>query len=161
KPIDGARNTIAAPIMGKGYIDIQIKREEAARYGISIEDVQSEIETALAGRAVTFTVEKRERFPVRIRYARASRDDEESIRRLLISPRGMNGQSAGMDSAGMSSAGRGAKGTSAGRNRENVSALSTTGAGLSHTAPSAHAAGQQPPIPLSAVAVGRVVEGPA
>jgi len=51
--------------------------------------VGDEIEVALAGRAVTFTVEKRERFPVRIRYARANRKDEESIRRLLISPSGM------------------------------------------------------------------------
>src|SRR5213076_2307183 len=48
KPLNGAREVVATPIMGKGYIDIQIHREEAARYGISIEDVQSEIETALA-----------------------------------------------------------------------------------------------------------------
>ena len=38
----------------------------------------------MAGRAVTFTVEKRDRFPVRIRYARSDRQDEESIRRLLV-----------------------------------------------------------------------------
>src|SRR5256885_3054155 len=110
KPINGARDTIASPIMGKGYVDIQIKREEAARYGITIEDVQNEIETALAGRAVTFTVEKRERFPVRIRYARASREDEESIRRLLINPQGMSGATAGMGSSGMGSSGMGSSG---------------------------------------------------
>ena len=44
----------------------------------------------MAGRAVTYTVEKRDRFPVRIRYARANREDEESIRRLLISANGMS-----------------------------------------------------------------------
>ena len=44
--------------------------KRAARYGISVEDIQNEIEVALAGRAVTYTVEKRDRFPVRIRYAR-------------------------------------------------------------------------------------------
>ena len=86
---------IAAPIMGKGYLEIDIDREKAARYGISVEDMQNEIEIALAGRAVTYTVEKRDRFPVRIRYARASREDEESIRRLLISPAGMSAASAG------------------------------------------------------------------
>src|SRR4029079_11581734 len=86
KPMNGARDTIAAPIMGKGYLQIDINREAAARYGISVEDIKNEIEVALAGRAVTFTVEKRERFPVRIRYARAQREDEESIRRLLVSP---------------------------------------------------------------------------
>jgi Cu/Ag efflux pump CusA len=160
KPINGARDTIASPIMGKGYVDIQIKREEAARYGISIEDVQNEIETALAGRAVTFTVEKRDRFPVRIRYARASREDEDSIRRLLISPQGMSVASAGMGSSGMGSPGMGSgKGRSA-KPRGDLS-LSTTAVSTSHGGPSPHAAGQQPLIPLSAVADVRIVEGPA
>jgi Cu(I)/Ag(I) efflux system membrane protein CusA/SilA len=120
--------------MGKGYIDIQIKREEAARYGITVEDIQNEIEIALGGRPVTFTVEKRERFPVRIRYARASREDEESIRRLLISPQSMSGDKGQMTS---------------------VMALSP------HSARSAHGTVQRPLIPLSAVADVRVTEGPA
>ena len=84
KPISGSRDVIAAPFMGKGYVQIDIDRQRAARYGISIDDIQNEIEVALAGRAVTFTVEKRDRFPVRIRYSRSERNDEESIRRLLI-----------------------------------------------------------------------------
>ena len=70
KPINGARDVIAAPIMGKGYLQIDIDRKAAARYGIIVEDIQNEIEVALAGRAVTYTVENRDRFPVRIRYAR-------------------------------------------------------------------------------------------
>jgi len=41
KPINGARDTIAAPIMGKGYVEIDINREQAARYGISVEDIQA------------------------------------------------------------------------------------------------------------------------
>ena len=69
--------------MGKGYLEIDIDREQAARYGISVEDVQTEIEMALGGRVVTYTVEKRDRFPVRVRYARASREDEEAVKRLL------------------------------------------------------------------------------
>ena len=80
KPINGARDAIASPIMGKGYLQIDIDRKAAARYGISVEDIQNEIEVALAGRAVTYTVEKRDRFPVRIRYARSEREDEQSIR---------------------------------------------------------------------------------
>ena len=95
KPIHGARSVIAAPIRGKGYVQIDINRENAARYGISVEDIQNEIEVALAGRAVTFTVEKRDRFPVRIRYARADRSDEESIRRLLVSPGNMASSAGG------------------------------------------------------------------
>jgi Cu(I)/Ag(I) efflux system membrane protein CusA/SilA len=150
KPINGARDTIASPIMGKGYIDIQIKREEAARYGISVEDVQNEIETALAGRAVTFTVEKRDRFPVRVRYARASREDEDSIRRLLVSPQGMSKTAGPMA----------ADGTSAPMaNNSRNTAFTTTGA-QSHFATSSHAS-TKPLIPLSAVADVRIVEGPA
>ena len=47
KPISGVRDVIAAPIMGKGYVQIDIDRNEAARYGISVEDIQNEIEVAL------------------------------------------------------------------------------------------------------------------
>ncbi len=151
KPINGARDTIAAPIMGKGYIDIQIKREEAARYGISVEDVQNEIETALAGRAVTFTVEKRDRFPVRVRYARVNREDEESIRRLLISPQGMSAVSATVTEGSMSPP---AAGTG--------SAMSTAqDSGGPHSVTPPHSSRQTPLIPLSAVADVRIVEGPA
>src|SRR5205085_9478606 len=88
KPVRGARDVVAAPIMGKGYVEVTIDRLKAAQLGVSVEDVQTEIETALGGRVVTYTVENRERFPVRVRYARASREDEESVRRLLI-PAGM------------------------------------------------------------------------
>ncbi len=102
KPIHGARSVIAAPIRGKGYVQIDINRENAARYGISVEDIQNEIEVALAGRAVTFTVEKRDRFPVRIRYARADRTDEESIRSLLVSSGNMasSANNSGMTTPG-------------------------------------------------------------
>jgi Cu(I)/Ag(I) efflux system membrane protein CusA/SilA len=143
KPVPGAKDVVAAPIMGKGYIDIDIRREEAARYGISIEDIQNEIEMALAGRNVTFTVEKRERLPVRIRYARASREDEESIRRLLISPNGMNAR-PGPESM-----------LSAGSNLKQVLDEEP-----SHTATAAHLS-RNPLIPLGAVADVRIVEGPA
>ena len=95
KPLNGARDVIAAPIMGKGYLEIDIDREAGRPLWHLVEDIQNEIEVALAGRAVTYTVEKRERFPVRIRYARADREDEESIRRLLISPSGIGRSRSG------------------------------------------------------------------
>ncbi len=148
KPVRGGRDVIAAPIMGKGYVQIDIDRERAARYGISIEDVQNEIEVALAGRAVTFTVEKRERFPVRVRYARANRTDEESIRRLLVSSGGP-GMAAPQTAAG----GMGTQGMS-----ERPPETRTE---RGHAASPAHAAGGQALIPLSSVADVRIVEGPA
>ena len=80
KPINGARDVIAAPIMGKGYLQIDIDRTKAARYGITVEDIKNKIEVALGGRAVTYTVENRDRFPVRLRYPRSQREDEETVR---------------------------------------------------------------------------------
>ncbi len=71
KPIDGARSVLANPIMGKGYLEIAIDLEKAARYGVAVEDVKTTVEAALGGQTITQTVEGRERFPVRLRYPRA------------------------------------------------------------------------------------------
>jgi len=154
KPINGARDVIAAPIMGKGYLQIDIDREQAARYGISIEDIQNEIEVALAGKAVTYTVEKRDRFPVRIRYARTSREDEDSIRRLLISAEGMSNSSSGMSGAG--------SGTPTPSMSPSTSAnAARPGSEEGHAATPPHAAQGKVLIPLDAVATVKIVEGPA
>jgi Cu(I)/Ag(I) efflux system membrane protein CusA/SilA len=151
KPVKGARDVIAAPIMGKGYLDIDIDREAAARYGISVEDIQNEIEVALAGRAVTYTVEKRERFPVRIRYARSSRESEESIRRLLVSPNAMGG------SAPMPTESQSARQPGGGIGMLAANPNMSDG----HSASPGHAISGRPLIPLSAVAEIKIVEGPA
>ena len=143
KPIPGARDVVAAPFMGKGYLQIDIDREQAARYGISVADIENEIEVALAGKAITYTVEDRDRFPVRIRYARAEREDEESVRRLLVSPGGM--ASADGDRGGIAMSGPSPMTTSA----------------LGHSATPTHAARGKPLIPLSALANVSVVDGPA
>ena len=150
KPVNGARDVVAAPIMGKGYVQIDINRPEAARYGISVEDIQDEIEVALAGRAVTYTVEKRDRFPVRIRYARADRNDEDSIRRLLISP----GSSMAAGAQGMTTA-------SSGSSSEGSGGSTNSTASSDHAASPAHAIKGKPFIPLSTVADVKIVEGPA
>jgi Cu(I)/Ag(I) efflux system membrane protein CusA/SilA len=84
KNIRGARDVVSAPIMGKGYLEIEIDRAKAAQFGVSIEDAQMEIETAIGGRLATSTVEKRERYPVRIRYSRVDREDENAVRKLLV-----------------------------------------------------------------------------
>jgi Cu(I)/Ag(I) efflux system membrane protein CusA/SilA len=100
--VPGSRHVYANQVKGKGYVDVTVDRVRAARYGVSVEDVQTELETAFGGRVVTTTVENRDRFPVRVRYARASRDDEEAVKRLLIpagtgprtEPKGMTGETA-------------------------------------------------------------------
>jgi Cu(I)/Ag(I) efflux system membrane protein CusA/SilA len=151
KPINGARDVVAAPIMGKGYVQIDIDRQRAARYGISVENIQNEIEVALAGRAVTFTVENRERFPVRVRYARANRNDEESIQRLLIGAGSTSSSADANSSTGMAP-------VAAAAAMNNNVAINSVGP---HTAAPAHAAKANPLIPLSAMADVRIVEGPA
>lgn len=74
-------------IVGKPYLEIEINRPAIARYGLSIEDVQSTIETAVGGKEITTTVEGRERFPVRVRYPRELRDDPENLKNILIPTR--------------------------------------------------------------------------
>jgi copper/silver efflux system protein len=93
KRIQGAVDVFPDQIVGEGYLEIDIDREKAARYGVNVGDIQDVVEVALGGQPITTTVEGRERFPVRIRYARDFRLDEESIKQLLVS--GSAGQSAG------------------------------------------------------------------
>jgi len=71
-------------IVGKPYLHLNINREQIARFGLSVEDVQTIIETAIGGMKITTTVEGRERFPVRVRYPRELRDDPESLGKILI-----------------------------------------------------------------------------
>jgi Cu(I)/Ag(I) efflux system membrane protein CusA/SilA len=86
--VRGAVDVVADQTVGKGYIDIRIDRDKAARYGVSVADIQDVIEVAVGGKAITTTVEGRERYPVRVRYARDFREDEESIRRVLVATSG-------------------------------------------------------------------------
>src|SRR5205814_6213365 len=104
------------------------------------------------GRAVTFTVEKRDRFPVRIRYARASREDEESIRRLLVSPQGMSTTVSPM---------AGGMGSAKAESLPTPTSFTTTNRTQPHSAGSSHLSTTKPLVPLSAVADVRIVEGPA
>lgn len=79
-----AEAVFADRIVGKPYIHLNIDRNEIARYGLNVEDVQQTIETAIGGMKITSTVEGRERFPVRVRYPRELRDSPESIGSILI-----------------------------------------------------------------------------
>src|SRR5690606_7906844 len=71
-------------IVGKPYIHLNINRDEISRFGLNVEDVQQVIETAIGGMNITYTVEGRERFPVRVRYPRELRDNPEMLGRILI-----------------------------------------------------------------------------
>ena len=84
-------SVFADRIVGKPYLEIDVDRNKIARYGISMQQMQHFIEVALGGVTITNTVEGRERYPVRVRYAREQRDDPEKIRRMLV-PTGMGTQ---------------------------------------------------------------------
>ena len=75
---------IADRIVGKPYLEIDIDRDAIKRYGLHIRSVQDVIEVAIGGRRITTTVEGRERYPVRVRYARELRDEAESLERILV-----------------------------------------------------------------------------
>src|ERR1051326_1727760 len=87
--VPGAADLYAEKITGAPYVDIQIDRTAAARYGIAVGDAQDVIETAIGGKNLTFTIEGRQRFPVRVRYARDFREDIEELRNVLVT--GSNG----------------------------------------------------------------------
>ncbi|WP_029037799.1 efflux RND transporter permease subunit [Salinimicrobium xinjiangense] len=71
-------------IVGKPYLELDINRQNIARYGLSIEQVQQTIETAIGGMEITTTVEGRERYPVRVRYPRELRNSPEQIEQILV-----------------------------------------------------------------------------
>jgi Cu(I)/Ag(I) efflux system membrane protein CusA/SilA len=91
KRVPGAADVVADPVRGKGYLEIQADRAKAARLGVRVGDVNDLVETALGGKVVTTTVEGRERHAVRVRYPRAWREDEESVRDLLVPAHGSAG----------------------------------------------------------------------
>jgi Cu(I)/Ag(I) efflux system membrane protein CusA/SilA len=82
--VSGTRSVFAERVAGGYYLDFDLKREEIARYGLKIEDIQTIIESAIGGESITTTVEGRERYPVSVRYARELRDDPEKLKRILI-----------------------------------------------------------------------------
>jgi Cu(I)/Ag(I) efflux system membrane protein CusA/SilA len=70
--------------VGAPYIEIKLNREAMARYGMSISDVQEILQVAIGGMSLSNSVEGRERFPMRVRYARELRDNPEDIKRILV-----------------------------------------------------------------------------
>lgn len=79
-----AEAAFAERIVGKPYIHLKINRDEISRYGLSVDEVQQTIETAIGGMKISSTVEGRERFPIRVRYPRELRDNPEVIAKILI-----------------------------------------------------------------------------
>jgi Cu(I)/Ag(I) efflux system membrane protein CusA/SilA len=88
KRLRGAADVIADPVRGKGYLEVQIDREKAARHGVSVGDINDLVEAALGGKLATTLMAGRERYPVRVRYPRAWRESEEAVQNLRVAARG-------------------------------------------------------------------------
>ncbi|MDO8178922.1 MAG: efflux RND transporter permease subunit [Undibacterium sp.] len=84
KQVPGVSSALAERLNGGRYIDIQIRRDAAARYGMNISDVQSIIASAIGGENIGETVEGLQRFPISVRYPRELRDSIDKLRELPI-----------------------------------------------------------------------------
>ncbi len=84
KKVPGTTSAFAERVTGGYYLDFDIKRREAARYGLTVGDVQDVIASAMGGENVTQTVEGLERFPVNLRYFQDYRQNPPALRRILI-----------------------------------------------------------------------------
>ncbi|HEX4084865.1 MAG TPA: CusA/CzcA family heavy metal efflux RND transporter [Chthoniobacteraceae bacterium] len=82
--LPGSRSVFAERTTGGYFLDFTVNREAAARYGLNVSDVNDVVETAIGGKAITTTVEGRERYSVSARYAPDFRQDIDSLRRVLV-----------------------------------------------------------------------------
>ncbi len=78
------RSIFAERVSQGFYINIEVNRAEAARYGLTVADVQQTVTSGIGGEMVTENIEGRERYPVNVRYNRDFRDNVEELRRVLI-----------------------------------------------------------------------------
>jgi Cu(I)/Ag(I) efflux system membrane protein CusA/SilA len=84
KDLPGTLSAYAERVMGGMYLDLEVDREAAARYGISVGDIQDVIQSAIGGMNVSWTVEGLERYPINVRYPRELRDDVNRLRETLV-----------------------------------------------------------------------------
>ena len=82
--LPGTRSVFAERVAGGYFVDFEPRRDQLARYGLTISQVQSVITGAIGGENITTTVEGRERYPVNLRYPRELREDMDKLRRVLV-----------------------------------------------------------------------------
>jgi Cu(I)/Ag(I) efflux system membrane protein CusA/SilA len=84
RDVPGTRSVFAERVAGGYFVDFELRRDELARYGLSVQQVQDVILSAIGGENVTTTIEGRARFPVNVRYPRDLRDDLDTLGRVLV-----------------------------------------------------------------------------
>jgi len=88
KPLEGTLSAYAERVMGGSYLDFDIDRQAAARYGLTVGDVQDVIMSAIGGMNVSWTVEGLERYPINVRYPRELRDSVQALAEILVATPG-------------------------------------------------------------------------
>jgi copper/silver efflux system protein len=83
--VRGTRSVFAERTAAGYFVDVEWKREQLARYGLSVEEAQAAVQNAIGGENVTTTIEGRERYPVNVRYKRDFRSDLDALGRVLVS----------------------------------------------------------------------------
>ena len=84
RQVPGTRSAYAERVMGGNYLNFSVRRDEIARYGLTVGDVQDVIQSAIGGMNITTTVEGLERYPVNLRYSRDLRDNPAALRDILV-----------------------------------------------------------------------------
>jgi len=85
REIPGTLSAYSERVSGGNYLDFQIRRDDIARYGLTVSDVQDVIMTAIGGMNVSYSVEGLERYPINLRYNRELRDNIDRLKRVLVS----------------------------------------------------------------------------
>jgi Cu(I)/Ag(I) efflux system membrane protein CusA/SilA len=88
RTVPGAANVYPEPLTSSQYLNVRVDRERAARYGLTVAAVQEVIQTAIGERNLTLTLEGRQRFPVRVRYASQYRADPQALGQVLVATPG-------------------------------------------------------------------------
>jgi Cu(I)/Ag(I) efflux system membrane protein CusA/SilA len=150
RTVPGTRSAIGERVVSGSYLDIDIDRDAAARYGLSVSQIQMVIASAIGGMSITRTVEGRERYSVRVRYPQELRDQPEKLAEILIP---LGSRSAGMSDMAAPATMAGIEGPSATRPEPPPSGTAMDmGAMATGTL--------QAQIPLAQVARIRTVAGP-
>ena len=84
REVPGTASAYSERVVGGNYIDIQVRRKDAARFGLTVADVQDVVRSAIGGMNITWTVEGLERYPVNLRYPRELRNDVDKLRRVVV-----------------------------------------------------------------------------
>ena len=82
--VRGTRSAFAERATGGFFLDVKVNRQEASRLGLSVQDVNEVVMTAIGGMNVSETLEGRERYPIQVRYAREFRDHPDALKRVLV-----------------------------------------------------------------------------